>query len=84
MAYHYVDPSKENDDWTLPNINTWKESAREKDEETDNDWYVRWYGGEGWYFAFGFPGCMNDSEPTGPFETEEEAVEYARDLCGGD
>lgn len=31
----------------------------------------------GWYWASGFPGCLRDSEPIGPFETETEAIEDA-------
>ncbi len=30
------------------------------------------------WFAFGFPGCLWDSEPEGPFETEDAALEAAR------
>lgn len=32
----------------------------------------------GWYFCSCFPGCLPDSDPIGPFETEEEAVSYLR------
>jgi hypothetical protein len=31
--------------------------------------------GEGWYYWACFPGCLPDSDPIGPFETEEEAIE---------
>jgi hypothetical protein len=30
--------------------------------------------GEGYYWAACFPGCLWDGEPTGPFDTEAEAV----------
>ena len=30
---------------------------------------------EGWYYWACFPGCLPDSGPIGPFETEEEAIE---------
>lgn len=33
----------------------------------------------GYYFWFCFPGCLPDSEPFGPYETEEEAIAAARD-----
>lgn len=29
---------------------------------------------EGWYYWACFPGCMPDGNPTGPFETEAEAI----------
>lgn len=28
----------------------------------------------GWYWQPCFPGCIPDSDPNGPFETEEEAM----------
>lgn len=37
---------------------------------------------EGFYFAFGFPGCLWDSEPSGPYETYEAALEAARESSG--
>jgi hypothetical protein len=33
----------------------------------------------GWFYWYCFPGCMPDSEPMGPYETEREAIEAARD-----
>ena len=33
----------------------------------------------GWYWWPCFPGCMPDSEPVGPFATEEEAIADAQD-----
>jgi len=32
----------------------------------------------GYWHAFGFPGCLHDSEPVGPFDTEAEALADAR------
>ena len=32
----------------------------------------------GFYYWFCLPGCMPDSSPIGPFETEEEAIEALR------
>ena len=34
---------------------------------------------EGWFYAFGFPGCLWDSDPIGPFDTYEQALEAARE-----
>ena len=31
----------------------------------------------GWYWASCFPGCLPDSDPNGPFETYETALEDA-------
>lgn len=33
----------------------------------------------GWYWWPCFPGCLPDGEPVGPFESEGEALEDARD-----
>ena len=35
--------------------------------------------GTGWYYWYCFPGCLPDSEPFGPFKSEEEAIEGARE-----
>jgi hypothetical protein len=34
----------------------------------------------GWYWWACFPGCLPDSEPDGPYATEREAIEVARDF----
>jgi hypothetical protein len=34
----------------------------------------------GWYFWFCQPGCLPDSEPDGPYPTEQKAIEAAWDL----
>lgn len=31
------------------------------------------------FYAFGFPGCLWDSEPVGPFDTYADALNEARD-----
>lgn len=35
--------------------------------------------GSGWYYWFCFPGCLPDSDPVGPFATQDEALADARD-----
>lgn len=32
-----------------------------------------------WYYWYCFPGCMPESEPVGPFDTEEDALAEARE-----
>lgn len=32
-----------------------------------------------WFYWFCLPGCMPDSDPSGPFKTEAEALENARE-----
>ena len=33
----------------------------------------------GWYYWFCFPGCLPDSDPVGPFDTEDEAIADCRE-----
>jgi hypothetical protein len=33
----------------------------------------------GWFYQFCFPGCLPDSDPMGPFDTEAEALADARE-----
>lgn len=37
---------------------------------------------QGYGYAFGLPGCLWDSDPVGPFETEAEALAAAREQGG--
>ena len=34
----------------------------------------------GWYWQAGFPGCLPDGDPCGPFENEQEAIKDATDF----
>lgn len=38
-----------------------------------------WYAGNGWYWWACWPGCLPDSDPSGPFATEAEAIADAND-----
>jgi hypothetical protein len=38
----------------------------------------------GWYWWSCFPGCIPDGEPSGPFESEEKAIEDLREGMGED
>lgn len=35
-----------------------------------------------WGYAFGFPGCLWDGDPVGPFDSEAEALIAAREAAG--
>ena len=37
-------------------------------------------GDRGWYWNAGFPGCLPDGEPSGPFETEQDAIKDATEF----
>lgn len=76
MARYYSDPSRESDTWSLPNLEVFYAEAGELE-----------YAGQeepseaGWYYWFCLPGCMPDSDPFGPFKSEDEALADAREHC---
>ena len=65
MPYHYVDSDREHDPFSLPDVEIWYSRKIHKES--------------GFYYAYGFPGCLHDSDPEGPFKTEQEALEDARE-----
>ena len=78
MAQHYSDRNRETDPHALPNVETFYLTDREmrSDDEhasAEPEYYV-----SGWYYWFCFPGCLPDSDPIGPFETEADALADAR------
>jgi len=71
--YIYRDPSRQSDDHALPDVEIiYMTPERLKGLSYDT-------AGTGWYWASGFPGCLWDSDPIGPFQTEQEAINDARD-----
>ena len=34
----------------------------------------------GYYYAFGFPGCLHDSQPYGPYDSEQECIDAAESV----
>jgi hypothetical protein len=82
MAQHYSDPKRESDPHALPDIEVWHHScgfdASMPAGMDEADCEYR----SGWYWWSCFPGCLPDGEPSGPFETEADALADARDgLC---
>ena len=69
MPYVYSDPTRQADPHALPNVEIFLLTA--DDFATENE--------EGWYYQFGFPGCMPDSDPIGPFASYSEALDSARE-----
>lgn len=110
MSHHYSDPEREDDPYSLPDIEVFFRSASEAasilvdNEGRDgsgglaDEWLLaiedypdtsslEFWGRlvvlcgnlEGWYYWTCFPGCLPEGDPIGPFETEEEALEAARE-----
>lgn len=66
MTQVYSNPERESDPHALPDVEVF---------------YIGDCDGEypaGWYWQACFPGCLPDSEPMGPFETECAAIEDAQ------
>lgn len=78
MNQAYFDHERESDPYSLPDCEVFYRTISENisDGWIDDD-------GEpleaGWYWWTCFPGCLPDSEPMGPFATEQEALDDARD-----
>ena len=73
MAYHYLDPARANDPHALPSIETFLAA---EGELVDEDGVPM---PSGWYWQSCLPGCLPDGEPRGPFPSEAEALDDARD-----
>jgi hypothetical protein len=70
--YHYSSVEREQDTYALPDIEIFE--VRETDSNADI-WEP------GFYYWYCFPGCLPDSDPFGPYATENEALEAAKEYC---
>lgn len=94
MSYHYTRASDADSQTRLPDVETFYHQHGKRERcalnsgrvaerfgecpvDEDGDCY-----GTGWYFAFGSPGCLHDSDPSGPYPTEDAALAAARELAG--
>ena len=74
MTQVYSVPFRESDLHSLPDC----EVFYVDDLDVEDDETVFYRCGPGWYWWACFPGCMPDSEPVGPFATEELAIADAQ------
>lgn len=95
MARHYSNPKRADDPYALPDVETFRVTARtdtglcpcdgrryEEGVTTPNSHGPQCYG---WYWQACFPGCLPGSDPVGPFATEADALADARDgVCDDD
>ena len=71
MTQAYFDPEREDDPHALPDCEVfYADDLVSEDGETL---------APGWYWWACFPGCLPDGEPSGPFDTEAEALADAQD-----
>ena len=79
MAQVYSDPAKDSIHsypYHLPDAEVFHSTTYGHDLELDEDG-ERAYP-SGFYYWFCLPGCLPDSSPFGPFETEQAAIEALR------
>lgn len=86
----YSDPKRQEDAYSLPDLEVfYHEHAKRELCMLNAGHKAELYGecivdeegdcmGTGWYWQSCLPGCLPDSEPFGPFDTEEEALAEAR------
>ena len=90
---HYFDTARESVDTALTDLETFYVSIGDADaayQELQQGGPTTWLGATlqetgmgtdevaGWYYWACFPGCLPDSDPSGPFESEAEALDDAR------
>jgi hypothetical protein len=82
MTQIYSDPTRDAGPYALPDVEVFAVShivatynlanLDHADEYTITE--------AGWYWWSCFPGCLPDSQPFGPFDTEAEAIADARNI----
>ena len=81
MSYHYTDKTRETEPTALPDVEVFYMTDEQALEALTHSSYG--FDAEaGHYYAHGSPGCLWDSDPVGPFDTEEEALKEAREAAG--
>lgn len=73
MSQNYFDPTREDDPYSLPDCEVFYLEDGEQVDEFGEALPAGWY----WWACL--PGCLPDSDPHGPFDTEEEALADAQD-----
>lgn len=71
MTQAYSDPTREDDEYALPDVEVFYMDAKEC--ALHNGYQLTDAFTPGWYYWFCFPGCLPDSEPMGPFPTHAES-----------
>ena len=91
MSQAYSDPSRASDKWSLPDVEIFYHQHAKRELCALNAGHkAELYGecvvdaagdccGTGWYYWTCLPGCMPDSDPFGPFDSEAEALADAQE-----
>lgn len=65
----YSDPAMADNKWSLPDVAVFYSDEMGEDGEKLS----------GWFYQYGLPGCMPDSDPFGPYESAFVAESAMRD-----
>ena len=85
MAYEYTDPKRASESHALPDVEVFHLAEANVSYYLDDNViedHPSYWNGSGFYYAYGSPGCLWDSDPIGPFEGYEEALADARENAG--
>ena len=92
MGYEYTQASRASNAHALPDCEVFHAAryvcsvcgCEALDEQPPCAHYdpERGSGEEGWFYAFGAPGCLWDSAPSGPYASREAALAAAREAVG--
>ncbi|MFA6159403.1 MAG: hypothetical protein WC763_07295 [Candidatus Paceibacterota bacterium] len=74
MSQAYSNPKREDDPYSLPNVEVFYVEA-EDIRMDDGDSITE----PGWYWWPCLPGCLPDGDPIGPFSSEAEVIADAQD-----
>ena len=77
MSQHYSDAARADEQYALPDVEVFYLSQGEIDDLA-SDGEATELQEQGWYFWFCFPGCLPDSDPMGPYASEQLAVDAAK------
>ena len=84
MSQFYTDAERESELWSLPDAEVFPVAVEDFNDQHSVFWQMAAENGDdpadlcGHYYWFCFPGCLPDSDPFGPFDTEAEAIADAR------
>lgn len=72
----YLNPERESDNWALPDAEVFWADAGAFEHWDEEELPAGYY----WWVCL--PGCLPDSDPSGPFKSAEEAIKDAREMYG--
>lgn len=89
MSQHYSDPDREHEPYALPDVETFYMSESDFIDADVDSWIYDLMldrntnpaDAKGWYYWYCFPGCLPESDPRGPYDTEQEALDACREDC---